>query len=173
MFTRYSFFQGMSYSFSLSSTLSTSVIPTSLFLLLKHLSIFMSPSSSLLCLQCLSTCFLLSVLIAVSTSPLAFVMIVYLPSLSLLYLFSLCFFVSLSAFFILHILLWHNLLSQRFFSVSPFCCGAQRVCFSGLLSGFSWALEMNYWTVWPLDAQLLFGCGVFFNCFSAFGVLSI
>lgn len=80
----------MSYRFSLSSTLSTSVIPTSLFLLLKHLSIFMSPSAPLLCLQCLSTCFLLSVLIAVSTSPFAFVIILYLPCLSLLYLFSLC-----------------------------------------------------------------------------------
>ena len=41
----------------------------------------------------------------------------------------------------------------------------QQVYFSGLLS-VSKALKMNYWTDWPLAAQLMFGCAsVSFLCF--------
>ncbi len=96
-------------------------------------------------------------------------------------------FVSLSVFAFFSCILFIDIVFHLYLWIFPFVfcltpsSRPRQVYFSVLLS-VSKALEMNYWTDWPLAAQLLFGCGVcvfslipfqFFKCFWSCMSLSV
>lgn len=119
------------------------VIPGSLFFPLMPSSISTSLSSApLLCILCL---------LVVSSS------VYSLPSLHFVFIIFHVFFIP---FLLSGLFVFAFFFDLRSYICSPFfrfCWYPRRFYFSGFLF-VSEALEMNYWTEWPLAVQLLFGC---------------